>query len=208
MCVVTIWVPWETNFEMEMCVQVAPWGGTGTAPEREGSGIGQGEKVSYNEVATESSANPTGVLRLGWPLRAVLNWGHWHIIYSWMWAVPREGMWTWGRQLLRLRKVPVKRLSCEPSGDTSLAAGGVSGPQGGTLVAPPASTQLTPCTARIHLLYNNFTPSLNTFSGLWLISFPEEAYKRKVSGTNFSPTIQLFWGPQLTFIISLLCYIF
>lgn len=72
MCVVTIWVPWETNFEMEMCVQVAPWGGTGTAPEREGSGIGRGRRWATTRWQQRAQPIPRGFL--GWDDPSERSW--------------------------------------------------------------------------------------------------------------------------------------
>ena len=42
----------------DICVQLAHWGSAGTVPVRKRNRTGQKEKVKYNKVARETSANP------------------------------------------------------------------------------------------------------------------------------------------------------
>lgn len=153
MCIIITWVLWETNSEMKICMQVAHWGSAGIALVRKESRTGQREKVNKNEIATETSANPMENHQDGMTLRNGLELRH--IIQSWMWAVPREEVWTWGRQLLCWGQFLWK-------GSAVTLKDTVSGSLKGGLGSTTQHMQFTPCIAQIPLLSDNFTLFLNS----------------------------------------------
>lgn len=153
MCIIIIRVLWETNSEMKICMQVAHWGSAGIALVRKESRTGQREKMNKNEMATETSANPMESHQAGMTLQNGLELRH--IIQFWMWTIPREEVWTWGRQLLCWGQFPWKG-SAVTFKDTILAV--LKGGPG----QHHMHMQFTPCIAQIHLLSDNFTLFLNS----------------------------------------------